>query len=136
MISLSTTDLGQTASHLSAYVPRTPTTDSSDAVITSPSTYLFPKIPSLPGVWWHCIHMVHIWFSWMFRAFICPLLSRIGGLLSSRVPHAPSGHGLNFAVLSPVVIPRSVEPSWLIIHSTLIPSVPLHMPGGNGPLSS
>ena len=57
-ISLSTAYLVQTAHGLKACVPRTPTLSSD--VIPSPSTYLFPKIPSLPGVWRHCTHCAHL----------------------------------------------------------------------------
>ena len=45
------------------------------------------------------VHIVHIWGDWMLRAFMWPVLSWDGGLQSSSVPSAPSGHDQSFCVL-------------------------------------
>lgn len=56
-------------------------------------------------------HTVHIWVGWMFRTFMCPVLSQAGGLQSSSVPSVPSGYGVRFPVLNISVTPEVWDPA-------------------------
>ncbi|XP_034845212.1 uncharacterized protein LOC117999646 [Mirounga leonina] len=108
-VTLSTAELVQPARGLRTCGPRTCTV-SNDVVIPSPSTYLFCKVPlSLVSV--GVLNTVDIRDGWAFNSFMVPVLSWFGGLQSSNVPSAPSGCGLSFPVLSPVVNPEVWEPA-------------------------